>query len=139
MQNEELDDTVKLVAEQLPFPATLDADMGGTFTLQIDLGGRGGIYDPHDKAGIDPGPGEVWWIDIAAGERQIMSTLTIKSAPNDVANWIAKEALKAESPAAIKAVAGMGTNTPMHTAPTTTMPRAVAGGIEQSGEASLER
>lgn len=31
-------DAVRAVADRLPFPTTLDADMGGTFYLQIDPG-----------------------------------------------------------------------------------------------------
>lgn len=37
-----VDAHVQRVAAVLPFPVELDADMGGTFALQIDLGQRGG-------------------------------------------------------------------------------------------------
>ena len=50
---ETVDAHVKQVAALLPFPVELDADMGGAFVLQIDLGQRGGVDDPHDTAGID--------------------------------------------------------------------------------------
>jgi hypothetical protein len=61
-----VDAHVQQVAVLLPFPVQLDADMGGTFTLQIDLGRRGGVDDPHDTAGIDPDEPR-WWVDVEGG------------------------------------------------------------------------
>lgn len=49
-----INERVREVAAHLPFPVELDADIGGTFALQIDLGRRGQTDDPRDTAGIDP-------------------------------------------------------------------------------------
>jgi hypothetical protein len=95
------DDVVRAVADLLPFRTTLDADMGGTWYLQIDLGNRGGQDDPHDRAGIEPDSDEpVWWIDIGGGERTFVSEFGIDTAPAMVARWIADEARAAGCPAA---------------------------------------
>lgn len=51
-----VDEHTQQVAALLPFPVELDADMGGTWALHIDLGRRGGADDPPDTAGVDPDP-----------------------------------------------------------------------------------
>lgn len=89
---------VQRVAALLPFPVELDADMGGTFALQIDLGQRGGADDPHDTAGIDPDDPR-WWIDIEGGERTYVSNLGLDADPAAVASWITRTALKEQCPA----------------------------------------
>lgn len=123
MENEALDDQVRRVAAHLPFPVSLEedleADMGGTFTLQIELGRRGGPDDPPDRAGIDPGVGEVWWFDVEGGRESILSTFSADADPVDVARWITDEARRAGSPAVAKALADMGTNGPLRTVATT--------------------
>jgi hypothetical protein len=96
-----IDATVKQVAELLPFPVELDADMGGTFTLQIHLGRRGGLDDPPDTAGIDPDdPNARWWVDIEGGTRTHISDLGLDADPRDVATWIGETARTENSPAA---------------------------------------
>ena len=95
------DDIVRAVADLLPFPTTLDADMGGTFYLQIDLGNRGGEDDSHDRAGIEPDSDPpVWWIDIDGGEHTFVSGHGIDADPAIVAQWIAEQAHAAGCPAA---------------------------------------
>lgn len=89
---------VEQVAALLPFPVELDADMGGTFALQIDLGQRGGVDDPHDTAGIDP-DNPHWWIDIEGGENTSISDFGLNADPAVVASWIARTALAAGCPA----------------------------------------
>lgn len=97
----EVDTHVKLVAAALPFPVELDADMGGSFTLFIDLGTRGNQDDPADTAGIDPHDDDAtWWINFPEEDRVEISEFTIDAAPLEVATWIAHEAAKAGSPAA---------------------------------------
>jgi hypothetical protein len=100
-QVSEIDRHVMAVAERLPFDVQLEADMGGTFILQIDLGSRGDADDPHDRATIDPGEGEVWWMDVDFADRQIKSPYGLDADPADVAAWIAREAVEARSPAAM--------------------------------------
>lgn len=96
-----VDAHVKLVAAALPFPVELDADMGGSFTLFIDLGTRGNQDEPADTAGIDPHDDvATWWIHFPEEDRLEVSGLTIDAAPHEVAAWIAHEATKAGSPAA---------------------------------------
>jgi len=96
-----VDAHVKLVAAALPFPVELDADMGGSFTLFIDLGTRGDQDDPADTAGIDPDDDTAtWWINFPEEDRVEISEFTIDTAPLEVAAWIAHEAAKAGSPAA---------------------------------------
>ena len=91
---------VKLVAAALPFPVELDADMGGSFTLFIDLGTRGNQDDPADIAGVEPhDDGATWWINFPEGDRVEISEFTIDAAPHEVAMWIVHEAAKAGSPA----------------------------------------
>lgn len=94
-----VDAHVQRVAALLPFPVELDADMGGTFALQIDLGQRGGADDPHDTAGIDPDDPR-WWVDIDGGERTYVSNFGIDADPAAVASWIARTAREERCPAA---------------------------------------
>lgn len=91
---------VQQVATLLPFPIELDADMGGTFALQIDLGQRGGGDDPHDTAGIDP-DNPRWWLDIEGGDRAFISDLGLDADPDTVASWIARVAREENCPAAL--------------------------------------
>ena len=108
---------VTAVAAHLPFPAET-ADLGGGFTLQIDLGahpnpdGTPAADIEHDRAGIDDadlaetygGEGEapVWWFETwANGSHEgLSSTLGPDADPADVAAWIAEQARAAGSPAA---------------------------------------
>lgn len=98
----DVDAHVQRVAALLPFPVELDADMGGTFALQIDLGQRGGVDDPHDTAGIDPDSPR-WWIDIEGGEHTYLSNLGLDADPAAVAAWSAHTATEAGCPAAVDA------------------------------------
>jgi hypothetical protein len=77
--------------------------MGGTLALQIDLGNRGGIDDPHDTAGIDPDDttGPHWWLDIEGGQRTLVSDLGLDVAPAAIAEWIATTARAEQCPAAV--------------------------------------
>ncbi|KDA04624.1 hypothetical protein DC31_05900 [Microbacterium sp. CH12i] len=63
LEVEHADDQVRKVAEFLPFPAQLEADMGGNYSgnsvLMIDLGTIGGEDDPHQ-------PRATWWIETEA-------------------------------------------------------------------------
>lgn len=96
-----LDSVVRAVAERLPFPVTLDADMGYTGALFIDLGRRGGDDDPPDTASIDVEfEPTVWTYDIEGGRETISSTLGPEADPAAVAAWIAYQARAAGSPAA---------------------------------------
>ena len=98
-----VDEHVKRVAELLPFPVELTADMGGTFALQIDLGTRGGPDDPPDTAGIDAKDSR-WWVDIQGGERSIISELGLNDPPQRVADWITTTARAENCPAADPAI-----------------------------------
>lgn len=97
-----VDELVKKVAALLPFSVQLEADMGGTFTLQIDLGRRGRVNDPHDTAGIDPDDPR-WWLDIEGGKRTYISDLGLDTDTREVADWIATTALQQQCPAAVDA------------------------------------
>lgn len=97
-----VDAHVQQVAALLPFPVQFEADMGGTFTLQIDLGRRGGVDDPHDTAGIDPDDPR-WWVDIEGGERTYISDLGLDADPQAIADWIATAAQQQRCPAAVDA------------------------------------
>lgn len=99
---ERVDNAVKAVAAAMPFPVRTEADMGGTFLLQLDLGTRGAPDDEPDRAMIDSAPGEHWWVDFKdGGVEQVESQFTIDSDPAEVAAWIASEARRAGSPAAL--------------------------------------
>lgn len=98
-----VNDRTREVAGLLPFPVELDADMGGTFALFIDLGRRGGVDDPPDTAGVDPDPDNgnlEWWFDVDGGGETVISEYTIHSAPAAVAAWITEQARRFNSPAA---------------------------------------
>ncbi|TIH26668.1 hypothetical protein [Subtercola vilae] len=98
---DKVDEAARAVAALLPFPAPLEADMGGTFTFQIDLGCRGGQDDPHDMVGIDPDYEPlVWMIDINGGEYQITAPHDLDTDPATVAQWITEHARAARCPAA---------------------------------------
>lgn len=99
----DVDSRVQQVAARLPFPVELDADMGGTFALQIDLGRRGKTDDPRDTAGIDPEPNSRWWLDIEGGERTHVSDFGADADPAAVARWIAETARAENCPAAVAA------------------------------------
>lgn len=95
-----LDDLVRAVAARLPFPVELDADMGYTGALFIDLGRRGGVDDPPDTASIDVEvEPTVWMFDIEGGRETVSSTLGPDADPGDVAEWVTQQAHAAGSPA----------------------------------------
>ena len=98
---ESVGEHVKQVAALLPFEVKLDADMGGTFTLQIDLGTRGGVDDPPDTAGIDPDDlsEPQWWVDIEGGRRTFISNLGLDSRLSSIAAWVADTAQAEGCPA----------------------------------------
>jgi hypothetical protein len=96
------DAAVRAVAALLPFAVELDADMGYTGDLFIDLGRRGGPNDPPDTAGIDAEvQPTVWTFDIEGGRETIESTLGLDAEPAEVARWISEHAHRAGSPAAL--------------------------------------
>lgn len=89
---DEVDQLVSSVAELLPFPVTLDADMGGAWTLQIYFGREVDRFTgrPVHRAGIDADEkGAVWWLDFDGGARQELSDLDGSTSPEQVAAWIA--------------------------------------------------
>lgn len=94
LEIERVDEHVAAVAELLPFPAALDADMGGLNVLQINLGCRSDDQnDPHDRAGIDPHePRATWWIETAGGTDFEDSHLPATTPPAHVAQWITTRA-----------------------------------------------
>lgn len=100
---EDVDQLVRNVAELLPIPTVLDADMDYG-ALQIYLGeetdestGR-----PFTRAGIDPEDSTaVWWLDFEAGGRQKFSTLDATASAEAVVEWITDNA---EIPVQTKAV-----------------------------------
>lgn len=97
-----VDDVVREVAEKLPFEVELVADMGGPSMLQIDLGRRGDPDDPPDTASIDPTVEPVlWMLDVEGGRETIASPYGLDAEPSDVARWIASEAIRVGSPAAL--------------------------------------
>jgi hypothetical protein len=98
-----INEHVREVAAHLPFPVELDADMGGTFTLQIDLGRRGRTDDPRDTAGIDPEPDSRWWLDIEGGMKTHISNFGVDANPAEVAAWVADTARTEGCPAAVAA------------------------------------
>lgn len=92
---EGVDQLVGQVAELLPFPAALDADMGGTWASQIYFGAETDTSTgrPLHRAGIDPDDAEaVWWIDFDGGTRQEISELGAYTTAERVAQWIAAHA-----------------------------------------------
>lgn len=100
---DQVDAHVREVAALLPFRVDLDADMGGLFVLQIDLGTRGAEDDAPDRAGIDPDEvGATWWIETQGGEAVELSWLTADSDTERVALWVAERARALGCPAAAK-------------------------------------
>lgn len=97
----DVDAAVREVAARLPFPVELDADMGGTFALQIDLGRRGRTDDPRDTAGVDPESNSRWWLDIEGGAKTHVSDLRSDADPAVVAAWITETAQAERCPAAV--------------------------------------
>jgi len=90
------DERVRLVAAQLPAFVALEADMGGTFALQLHLGSRG---EADDTAGIDPDdPAATWWFDANGGELSTISPLGLDASPALVAEWITAQATAAGTP-----------------------------------------
>lgn len=103
-QLQHIDENVRAVAAKLPFLVELEADMGGTFALQIELGRRGGADDEPDRAGIDPEKDATWWLDIEGGRKTLTSELGHDAAPAEVARWVTEEARREGSPATLTAV-----------------------------------
>ena len=96
------DGAVRAVAELLPFVVSLDADMSYTGALFIDLGRRGVVDDPPDTASLDAESEPVVWVfDVEGGSETIVSEFGVDADPADVARWIADQAYRAGSPAAI--------------------------------------
>ena len=94
------DDLVRAVAELLPFPVELDADMSYTGALFIDLGRRGGVDDPPDTASIDALVQPVVWVfDVEGGRKTVASNFGPTADLQQVARWISDEAERAGSPA----------------------------------------
>lgn len=94
------DDVVKAVAALLPFPVTLEADMGYTGALFIDLGRRGGADDSPDTAGIDAEVEPVVWVfDVEGGSETFASDFGLDANPAEVSRWISDQAYRAGSPA----------------------------------------
>lgn len=102
LEIERVDEHVATVAEALPFPVELEADMGDLSVLQIDLGCRTDDEDdPHDRAGIDPHePRATWWIEIAGGNDFEDSHLPATTPPALIAQWITARATHLGCPAA---------------------------------------
>lgn len=98
-----INELVREVAARLPFPVELDADMGGTFAMQIDLGRRGQTDDPRDTAGIDPEVDSRWWLDIEGGMKTHISHFGVDAHPAEVAAWVADTARAEGCPAAVAA------------------------------------
>jgi hypothetical protein len=98
-----IDAHVRAVAELLPFPAELEADMGGAFVLTITLGIRGSLSnDPADVAGIDPEDSELrWWFHTDGGIKNTASPHTLDTDPVLVARWLTQIARLEGSPAAL--------------------------------------
>lgn len=102
-QAQTLNEHVREVAAHLPFAVEVDADLGGTLALQIDLGRRGRQDDPRDTAGIDPEPDSRWWVDIEGGVKTHISNLGVDADPAEVAAWVANTAREEGCPAAVAA------------------------------------
>lgn len=86
-----VDQLVKAVAEHLPFPTELYADMGAeNWALQIYFGPRrAGDELPVHRAGIDPDtPNPTWWTEHDHGEHITISEFGPTAPPQDVAAWI---------------------------------------------------
>lgn len=95
------DEVVQTVAQLLPFDVILDADMGYTGALFIDLGRRGGEDDPPDTASLDSEVQPVvWGFDVQGGQETVMSDFGPAADPVEVAHWIVYQACRVQSPAA---------------------------------------
>lgn len=94
-------EVVRSVAALLPFAVELEADMGYTGALVIDLGRRGDVDDPPDTASIDlevyPA---VWMFDVRGGYETLASSYGLDSDPDAVAQWIVEQAYRTGSPVA---------------------------------------
>lgn len=101
--NQALNDLTREVAKLLPFPVELDADMGYTGALFIDLGRRGGEDDPPDTASIDGEASPVAWaFDVEGGRETVVSDFGPTANAVEVAHWIIAEARRVGSPATFK-------------------------------------
>lgn len=97
---ETVDTAMRTVATYLPFPVKLEADMGGTFTLHLNLGIRGNDDDPSDTVSIDPeDAAQEWYFDVEGGVQTVASGLNINARPERVARWIVEQARQFNSPA----------------------------------------
>lgn len=95
-----VDELVRAVAGQLPFPTELYADMGAeNWALQIYFGPRrAGDELPAHRAGIDPyTPNPTWWIEHDHSEHITISELDATTAPGDVAAWITTQSRAASA------------------------------------------
>lgn len=95
-----VDQLVKAVAEHLPFPTELYADMGAeNWALQIYFGPRcAGDELPAHRAGIDPDtPDSTWWIEIGHGEHITVSELGPTTPVESVAAWITTQSRRASA------------------------------------------
>ena len=100
VQQRVLNELTREVAGLLPFLVKLDADMGYTGALFIDLGRRGDEDDPPDTASIDCEVSPVVWVfDVEGGRETVASDFGPDSDPTEVARWIAGEAHRVQSPA----------------------------------------
>lgn len=101
---ERIDMAARAVASHMPFPVELNADMGGTFALQLDLGTPLDEDDPddsHETAGIDPDdPTLRWWYNADGGEHTVRSPYGPDALPEDVARWIVQQAARPDQPSA---------------------------------------
>lgn len=100
---EDVDQLVRNVAELLPFPTVLDADMDfGALQIYVGEDIDESTGRPFTRAGIDPeDPTTVWWLDFEAGGRQLFSTLDATASVEAVVEWITANA---EIPVQTKAV-----------------------------------
>ena len=97
---ERIDNHVTTVAGLLPFPVEVEAEMGGTFTLQILLGTRTPGAAP-DRAGINPHVlRATWWIETADGENSEDSGIPATADPALIAYWLTQRANALGCPAA---------------------------------------
>ncbi|PPG94298.1 hypothetical protein [Rathayibacter rathayi] len=97
---DEADEIMREIVALLPFAVELDAVMGYTGALFIDLGRRGSVDDPPDTAGIDlEVEPVVWMFDVEGGRETIASNLDRFASAEEVARWIAAEAQRFDSPA----------------------------------------
>jgi len=106
LEIEHIDDLVQNVAARLRFAATVEADMGGTFALQIHLTSNHAGDTTAIRAGIDPhDPTATWWIEDTRNDQVEESTLTPTANPAHVARWLTHQAAALGHPAARTALA----------------------------------